>query len=228
MSQRNLFWPLGVITVFLLVMAAALTNPPETALRAQSDPCREGYPVYPVCVTQTAQANPNAATNTPTPTSSPTPTTTTTTVTTSTTAAGTATAATAATGTPGGTPTIAATATRAATATPRATRDPNSVTPTLTPTLEIVGDVIACTPGEAVEFEGEGPPNSALLLYFNRRAVGGGLTGADGRYLLRMVVGTERPGFYLVSIQLRDTREVLRELTCEIGGTTPTPTEEGF
>ena len=71
---------------------------------------------------------------------------------------------------------------------------------------------------------GTGPANAGLLLRFAGRVVGGGSVDGSGNYSLTMVVGVETPGVHPVTIELRDRRSVLRELTCTIPPYTITPT----
>lgn len=119
-------------------------------------------------------------------------------------------------------PTVAAPATPAPprpTATPTPTRTP---TPTPSPTPD--PNKLTCTVGQPVTISGTGPANAGLLVRFAGRVVGGGSVGGNGTYSLTMVVGVELPGVHRVTIELRDTRQVIRELTCTIPPYTITPT----
>ncbi|MFL5801654.1 MAG: hypothetical protein ACJ8CR_07910 [Roseiflexaceae bacterium] len=89
-----------------------------------------------------------------------------------------------------------------------------------TPTPE---SKLVCTSGEPVEIAGQGPPRAAFLLYFGQRVVSGGSVSVDGHFSIKLVVGHERPGAYLVTVRIRGTRVVLRELTCEVPAP-PSPT----
>jgi len=107
--------------------------------------------------------------------------------------------------------------------TPRSTRQEATATPTST--LITDSDVLICVPGVPVPVEGQGPPNAALLLYFDGRAVGGTTSNARGAYALKLIVGEERPGDYPLEVQVRGTRDLVEEFTCRVpGGGTPTPT----
>jgi hypothetical protein len=74
-----------------------------------------------------------------------------------------------------------------------------------------------------VEITGQGPPRAAFLLYFGQRVVSGGSISVDGHFSIKLVVGHERPGAYPVTVRIRGTRAVLRELTCEVPAP-PSPT----
>jgi serine/threonine protein kinase len=147
--------------------------------------------------------------------------------------------------TPPPTPTFAPTATRVPTATPSPTftatpvvptatlaptlpptavpppPPPPTITPTFTPSpTATIGP--ACLAGSPVFVEGIAPPGVPLILVFDGRTVGGGLAGADGRYRIRLDPGSERPGLYPVTVQIRGTGQVLQRITCVIP--TPVPT----
>lgn len=81
-----------------------------------------------------------------------------------------------------------------------------------------------CQPGSDVIIEGLARPNTALLLFFNERPVGGTLSQMNGRYLAPMRIGRERPGLYLVEVRERDGLTLVRQLACAVPGSTPTPT----
>jgi hypothetical protein len=95
-------------------------------------------------------------------------------------------------------------------------------TPTDTPTAT-PSSALTCAPGSPLEIGGEGPPRAAYLIYFGERAVGGGTIEADGTFVARLVMGLERAGVYDVTVRLRGTRQVLRELSCTVPAVTPTP-----
>lgn len=95
-----------------------------------------------------------------------------------------------------------------------------TATPELTATPP--GEVV-CAPGVPVEISGEGPPRAPFLLYFGRRAVSGGSIDPNGRFTIALVVGRERAGVYIVTVQVRGTSQVLRQFTCAVPATTPTP-----
>lgn len=90
-----------------------------------------------------------------------------------------------------------------------------------------------CLPGERLMLEGVGPPDSALLVRWDERAVGGGVSSVDGRFQLALIVGPEQPGEHRVSVTLRTGREELLRVRCMVPrpeqlrptppGTTATP-----
>jgi hypothetical protein len=114
-----------------------------------------------------------------------------------------------------GTPPLPPTATATDVEVPLALEEP---TLTATPVRTMV-----CPPGEPVEIAGQGPPRAAFLLYFGQRVVSGGSVSVNGQFSISLVVGYERPGAYTVTVRIRGTREVLRELTCEVPAS-PSPT----
>lgn len=116
-----------------------------------------------------------------------------------------------------GTPTTAA-------ATPTGAPAAAEPSPTSAAALPEGVTALACVPGETVDLAGQTEPNSALLLFFDERPVGGGLSGADGRYRLRLQVGDERPGTYLVEVRERVGRALVEQFGCEVPPFTPTPT----
>jgi hypothetical protein len=82
---------------------------------------------------------------------------------------------------------------------------------------------MTCFPGEPLVITGDGPPRAAFLLYFGERAVSGGSVTPAGRFSTRLVVGQERAGVYLVTVRVRGTSQVLREIACSVPDVTPTP-----
>ncbi len=229
-SQNNLAWPLSVIILSLLIISMLLLNPvsPTAAPMLQEQECNVAYlSNYPACVTQTAAANsitssPEEENNNNDGSSS------------STNQANT-------TSTPTSTRTRTPTPTEgdaensetveedldAPTSTPAATRDQPTSTPTST--LPPDSDVLTCVPGVPLRIEGQTTPRTALLLYFNGRAVGGATSNVQGFYSIQMVVGDEKSGDYPLEIQVRGSREVVDEQICRVPGVsnTPTPTEIG-
>jgi hypothetical protein len=83
---------------------------------------------------------------------------------------------------------------------------------------------IACLPGDTIFIEGQGPPLTSLILYFDDTAVGGGTSDASGYYRLRLVMANEKSGTYRVQVRVRGTRQVLQEIVCGVQSNTPTPT----
>ncbi len=97
---------------------------------------------------------------------------------------------------------------------------PAEATADITPTPV---DAMACAPNVPVLIEGSGPPRAPVLLYFGERPVGGGSIGPDGRFALKLIVGQERAGDYSVTVRIRGTSQVLRQVTCSVPPVTPTP-----
>jgi hypothetical protein len=98
-------------------------------------------------------------------------------------------------------------------------------TPTPIPTPS---DGVMCSPGTEIVFTGEGPPRTAVLLAFDKRIVGGGSTDAGGRFRIPLAVGNERPGYYIVTVQVRGAKQVLGQWTCIVPEFTPTRTPAEF
>ncbi|HMQ29784.1 MAG TPA: hypothetical protein PKD53_03610 [Chloroflexaceae bacterium] len=215
MSRPSLIWPVTVLAAFaallILLVVAALPTP-----SVAQDGCVDAYPTpgperddcYRTATARTGQGggaypDPTATTGQqapqPTVTLTVTPTLTI-------------------------TGTLAPTATAGPTSTPTATRQPQgSPTPSATSTL--VGlETLTCAPGASVAVVGRADPNTALLLYFDERPVGGALSRSDGSYQIVLNVGRERPGTYPLTVRVRDSRALVRELACEVPGAPPTPT----
>lgn len=249
MSRPSLSWPVTILAGFAVLLAMLLigsfssgttTAQPQqcskgndaypecvtqTVAAERGFPCEKGTQTYPVCATQTAQAqtdaaqppdddndgNNNGSGNSQQPSATPT-------VTSTATFTPTATRTTIATSPTSVTPTTARPSATSARA--------EEASPTPTSLLPAGVETIACVPGETVDLRGEAAPNTALLLFFDGRAVGGGYSLSDGRYRLRLQVGAERPGTYLVEIQERDSRLVVQQIGCEVPAFTPTPTSE--
>jgi hypothetical protein len=74
-----------------------------------------------------------------------------------------------------------------------------------------------------IEIAGDGPPRAPLLLYFAERPVGGGSVAPNGRFALKLIVGQERAGEYMVTVRVRGTSRALRQITCAVPNVTPTP-----
>jgi hypothetical protein len=130
---------------------------------------------------------------------------------------------------PTGTPTRTGTATAGsptstARATPTRTLSPQPTAPIPTPTtIEVPEDALTCAPGVPVVLGGSGPPRAAFLLYFGQRIVGGGSVDPYGKFSTTLIVGGERAGVYQVTVRLRGSQDVLREVSCAVPPTTPTP-----
>jgi hypothetical protein len=100
---------------------------------------------------------------------------------------------------------------------------PTEQAPTETPTpIPTPSDGVACTPGDEIILSGEGPPHAALLLSFDQTVVGGGITNGEGRFRIPLAVGERRAGYYPVTVEERDTRQVLGRWTCIVPAITPT------
>ena len=207
MSRHGLALPLGVIAAMLVLLLLLPIWSSPASRAAPLLACQDGDPAYPACATQTAAITSTTAASTTATGGTSTATTATTTRTTTTTI----------TGTP---PTATLAQQITATFAPSQTRGPTDILPTVTP----VNGAVACIPGTTVEIKGRGPRTAPLLLYFNGRAVGGGLSDAAGNYRLTLTIGTERAAFYPVQVRVRGTRQLVREITCLVPYFTPTPT----
>jgi hypothetical protein len=222
MSWKNLATPFTVILVGVALIVAILATPGSQyaaggrelrAAPAMQNQC-DTYPNPDVCKTSTTSPYPNPGDET-------TPVTTTVTITaTEPTADTQATAITPETTTPQPTvgviepqalPTTAAPTEETVEAeTPEPQAEATSET-TPTPSSDLT-----CVPGEAITITGYGPPRAAILLYFDQRIVGGSSIAPSGSFSIPMLVGKERPGTYSVTVRIRGSTEVLRELTCTV------------
>lgn len=108
---------------------------------------------------------------------------------------------------------------------PEGTAAPAAVPPLPSPTPTPEAQ-LACLPNVPLIITGSAPPRAPLLLYFGQRAVGGGSAGPNGDFSLKLIVGQERAGDYQVTVRVRGTSQVLRELTCSVPAT-PVPTPLG-
>lgn len=253
MSRPTLSWPVSILAgagiIIMMLLINAITTP--ISARPNRQDCADGNPAYPVCqqdtqtsvakttfagscvdgnsayplcASQTAEAaaNPSAtaggSNNSGGSSSAASPT-----FTTTPTATRTATAPTASAAVPTGTPT--STSTRTATAQAAATGGPADTSlPTPTPLIPADAPILICVPGERVEIAGETRPNLPLIVYFDQRAVGGGTSTSTGSYLLRMQLGDEAPGLYLVEVRERGSRTLIQQLGCDVPAFTPTAT----
>lgn len=213
--HQVLFWPFSIIFMGMLLIGMALSQPTATPLAA---PGLQAYPTstttsYPT-PTKTPKAQDNAdPTNTPTVGTTP-----------------------------------EETQTTPPEQTPTSTKTRVAQTPTLTNTPQPEEDVRDCPGGIPVIIEGtKAPPEVALSLYFGRKrtgdrsrigtpekdfdivyqVVGGGISDSTGHFVLRLVVGKEKPGSYPVKIQVRGSKKVVYEFTCLVDIATPTPTPGG-
>jgi hypothetical protein len=120
---------------------------------------------------------------------------------------------------------ITRTATPTATPTPGATEStaPDQPTEAAAESTPTPLNALTCAPNVPVLIEGSGPPRAPVLLYFGERPVGGGSIGPDGRFALKLIVGQERAGDYSVTVRIRGTSQVLRQVTCSVPFVAPTP-----
>jgi len=81
---------------------------------------------------------------------------------------------------------------------------------------------IVCPSGEITILRGRGPQHTALLVFFNHRPVGGGLTDAAGRWEIPLLV-TEAPGVYPVEVRTRLGDGLLQRLDCFVDQPIETP-----
>lgn len=219
MSRQTITTPLSILVAGLIFVLLVMARPEDPSRAAPSRQDEDPYPAQ----TQTAQAEqtangsayPGQATETATVTGTRTATPTRTQTSAQRTPTGTATRATP-------TPTVARQPTQSGAVTSQpaddATTFPQDNGETPTPTNELT-----CAPGQRVDIAGSGPPRTGFLLYFNGRPVSGGTTGADGSFSISLVVGAEAAGTYDVVVKVRGSSQALRELTCSVPVTTPTP-----
>jgi hypothetical protein len=76
--------------------------------------------------------------------------------------------------------------------------------------------VLTCAPNSTTLIEGNGPPQTELLLSFAGRTVGGGTSNAAGTYRLPLALGREPPDDYPVQITVRHSGELVRQLLCRV------------
>jgi hypothetical protein len=117
--------------------------------------------------------------------------------------------------------------------TQRATSTPDNGTPTITntPTHTPESNTLVCPSGETTIIEGIGPPNTALILYFEERPiigtvvpkqpVGGTTSDNTGFYSIPLKVRTGEIGEFLVRVETRDRNILVRELICNVPQPTP-------
>jgi hypothetical protein len=126
-----------------------------------------------------------------------------------------------------GTPTVTRTPTLSPTSfTVVATPTPVPVQPTTIESTEtpivIPDDALTCFPNQPLVITGDGPPHAAFLVYFDQRVVSGGSVSPSGRFATTLIVGRERAGVYPVTVRVRGTTQVLREISCAVPDVTPT------
>jgi hypothetical protein len=115
----------------------------------------------------------------------------------------------------------------------RPTNTPDNVTPTVTHTATNTpeADNLTCPSGETTFIEGIGPPNTALILFFEerpiigtvvpKRPVGGTTSDTNGFYSIPLKVRTGEIGEFLVRVETRDRNILVRELICNVPQPTP-------
>jgi hypothetical protein len=244
-ARNSLFWPLSIVLLGVLMIALLLASPPQIPLAQEDD----------TSPTDTATITPSPyPTDTPTSTDTPYPAA----EKTATAGARTMTAAARRTDTPTATPEEEEPETappRAAsnaqsTLTPTFTREPNTPTetdepeqsptdtpdnetPTITNTATNTPEAnnLVCPSGETTLIEGIGPPNTALILYFEerpiigtvvpKRPVGGTTSDNTGFYAIPLKVRTGVVGEFLVRVETRDRNILVRELICNVPQPTP-------
>lgn len=74
---------------------------------------------------------------------------------------------------------------------------------------------LSCPNGQTVFLEGQSAPNEGLLIFLEKRAVGGGSANASGAWRLPLKV-SERPGIYRVEVQSRASRTVVGRFICYV------------
>jgi hypothetical protein len=116
---------------------------------------------------------------------------------------------------------------------PRPTNTPDNGTPTITNTATNTpeANTLICPSGETTLIEGIGPPNTALILFFEerpivgtvvpKRPVGGTTSDASGFYAIPLKVRTGEIGEFLVRVETRDRNILVRELICNVPQPTP-------
>ncbi|NNJ11267.1 protein kinase, partial [Chloroflexales bacterium ZM16-3] len=95
-----------------------------------------------------------------------------------------------------------------------------SPTPTITPTPT---SQALCQVNGTLTLTGTGPPKTAVVVYFDGRPVGGGLTDSVGRFVIVLGRFREVPGRHPLTVEVRDTHQVLLFITCIVP--TPVPLE---
>ncbi|NJN18719.1 MAG: hypothetical protein HC822_21915 [Oscillochloris sp.] len=247
MARAQLSWPISILAGFAVLLIFVVIGSLETPATAQGD-CDPTSAAYPACFRQTATAQVEGIISTQTAAAQQTiaafdqicqnnpayplcPTATATTGSSPNTGGNsgnnTTTTSPTATSTASATPTTTrSTAVTTPTTTITATRIPSEAQPSPTPTSLLPAGIetLVCIPGTTVEISGTADPDTPLLLFFDDRPVGGGLSNAAGDYRLRLQVGDERPGLYLVEVRKRVDRELVEQVGCEVPSGTPTPT----
>ncbi len=97
-----------------------------------------------------------------------------------------------------------------------------SPTPSITPTPT---SQALCQVNGTLTLSGSGPPKTAVVAYFDGRPVGGGLTDSAGRFGILLGRFREQPGRHPLTVEVRDTHDVLLAITCIIPTPVPLETE---
>ncbi|WP_299645104.1 hypothetical protein [uncultured Chloroflexus sp.] len=106
----------------------------------------------------------------------------------------------------------------------------NTPLPTPSPTTSMEPTATAavalrCAPGDLLELTGEANPQTALLVLFDDRPVGGGASDRSGSFHIVLRIGDERPGVHDIVVRERERAVVVAEYTCQTPSPpTPTPT----
>ncbi|OAN46349.1 hypothetical protein A6A03_12590 [Chloroflexus islandicus] len=106
----------------------------------------------------------------------------------------------------------------------------NTSIPTPSPTVPLaptptIQSALRCAPGDVLELTGATRPQTALLVMFDDRAVGGGASDRAGAFRIVLRIGDERPGVHDIVVRERERETVVAEYTCETPPPpTPTPT----
>jgi len=99
------------------------------------------------------------------------------------------------------------------TATPVPSPTPVLPTGTPAPTNTPISQTL-CRASDFTTLRGEGPPLTPFLVYIDARAVGGGTTDRNGQFSVILGRINESPGAHAVVVRNRNTREILRAVTC--------------
>lgn len=98
---------------------------------------------------------------------------------------------------------------------PTSTATPVLQTATSTTTATPFGQ-ISCLFGDVLEIRGNGPPRTPFLVYFDQRAIAGGVTETNGEFFVSLGDVNHPPGTYSIAVQNRDTSEPLTLSTVTI------------
>ncbi len=125
-------------------------------------------------------------------------------------------------------PTVTLNPSQIATSTTRTSLPSPTLLPTATPTVNFsptptIQAALRCAPGDLIELKGEARPQTALLVLFDERPVGGGASDRTGAFRIVLRIGAERPGKHEIVVQERERSVVVAEYLCETP-LPPTPT----